>query len=550
MSSVAPPRSYSKKWFLIVAALFAFRLLFGLLSEFFFEDETQIFLMGLRYYATGHWPFFGPDVVWTRSEIPGALQPLLVGVPLKLFPVPEAPFVLLNLLSTGALAALAWYVCERLPSMPRWLVWGWFLTAPWTLQYSTHITNPSYVLPAAILFFLGFFETVPVFRLGRITPAKAHFMMGVALTWIMQIHLSWPLLLPYAALAWLSRRKDGLGSLAMNAGAFAAGAAIPALLLLPTLLRYGGQAGSGGTISNLHVHWVNPWIVVTTLARFFSFASLEINRFIAIDGAKRLMFFASHAWLAPAAAVVWLAGIAQPVWMLLELRRRAPKCPEWRALRWLAAGSVLLVYASYWFVMEPPQAHAFYAMAPIALVYAAYCWSFIDSPRWRKVAAAVLVLNIVFHGGLRWAQAGTKSMYRNRAVVMAAIQSRQPEMLGHRRPFAIDAGPYSLQDPSRPYDARRDLQLVASDCKVALGRALLWTVSVRNTNGRVAFRDLLYITTYRDESGRVLEERHELIKDILQPGDVMHREVNDGYARPFASATFEIVAAEALVPIR
>ena len=85
---------------------------------------------------------------------------------------------------------------------------------------------------------------------------------------------------------------------------------------------------------------------------------------------------------------------------------------------------------------------------------------------------------------------------------------------------------------------------------MALGRALLWTVSVRNMNGRVAFRDLLYITTYRDESGRVLEERHELIKDILQPGDVMHREVNDGYARPFASATFEIVAAEALVPMR
>ena len=86
-----------------LAALFTFRLLFGLSSEFFFEDETQIFLMGLRYYATGHWPYFGPDVVWTRSEIPGALQALLVGVPLRIAPVPEAPFVLLNVLSTGAL---------------------------------------------------------------------------------------------------------------------------------------------------------------------------------------------------------------------------------------------------------------------------------------------------------------------------------------------------------------------------------------------------------------------------------------------------------------
>src|SRR4051795_1889686 len=97
------------RWPLILIALFAFRLRFGLSREFFFEDETQIFLMGFRYYATGDWPFFGPDVVWTKSEIPGALQPLLVGMPLRLAPYPEAPYVLLALLSFGALAAFAWY---------------------------------------------------------------------------------------------------------------------------------------------------------------------------------------------------------------------------------------------------------------------------------------------------------------------------------------------------------------------------------------------------------------------------------------------------------
>src|SRR5258708_26437660 len=100
---------------LLLAALFAFRLLFGLSSEFFYEDEPQIFLLGLRYHATGHWPFFGPDVVWTRSEIPGALQALLVGVPFTILPIPEAPFVLMNLLSFAALCALAWYACAQLP---------------------------------------------------------------------------------------------------------------------------------------------------------------------------------------------------------------------------------------------------------------------------------------------------------------------------------------------------------------------------------------------------------------------------------------------------
>src|SRR5712675_84428 len=94
------------RWAVILGVCFLFRLAFGLSREFFFEDETQVFLLGLRYYATGAWPYFGPDVVWTRSEIPGAMQALLVGVPLRILPIPEAPFVLLNLLSFAAIAAL------------------------------------------------------------------------------------------------------------------------------------------------------------------------------------------------------------------------------------------------------------------------------------------------------------------------------------------------------------------------------------------------------------------------------------------------------------
>src|SRR5205809_3013940 len=109
------------RWLPLLALLAVFRLAFGLSREFFFEDETQIFLMGLRYYATGAWPYFGPDVVWTKSEIPGALQALLVGLPFHAAAVPEAPYVLLNLISMAALAAFAWYVRVRVP-LPAWLV--------------------------------------------------------------------------------------------------------------------------------------------------------------------------------------------------------------------------------------------------------------------------------------------------------------------------------------------------------------------------------------------------------------------------------------------
>lgn len=540
---------------LILAACFVFRLAFGLSREFFFEDETQIFLLGFRHYATGAWPFFGPDVVWTRSEIPGALQALLVGWPLRLLPIPESPFLLLNTLSFAAICAFAWYVCEQLPKAPRWLIWGWYLTIPWTLQFSAHIINTSYILAPAIVFFIGFFEAVPTFSLRRLPAAAAFALMGLAVVWLLQIHMSWPLLLPFAAGAWLSRRQGGVRALALDATAFASGALLPGVVLLPTLLRYGLHAGSGGVLRNLHPHWVSPWIIVTTLARFLSFAGLEMGRFLATDGAKRLEFFQRHLWLAPAVIVVAVIGVLQPLWMLVDGCRPVRQWPQtiprakWTALRWLVAESVLLVYASYWLVMEPPQAHAFYVLAPVAFMFAAFWWTWIDSPRARRIAAGVLVLNVAVHGGLAWTQGPELSLYKNRAVVATALRLKAPEMFAHRRDFAIDGGPLVLSDASRDYDPARDFQVVQSAYRPGPRGSLHWTITVHNASRSVAFRDPLYVSTYLDDRDAVVEERHERLKDIFEPGDTRTIELNDGWAGPaFTKARLRIVAAEALLP--
>jgi hypothetical protein len=500
--------------------------------------------MGLRYYATGRWPYFGPDVVWTQSEIAGALQPLLVGVPLRIAPVPEAPFVFLNVLSFAALCGLAAYICRREPSLPRWLVWGWLLTAPWTLQFSTHVYNPSYVLPAAILFFVGFFEAVPALSIGVLSPRIAFLAMGAALTWIMQVHMSWPLLLPFAAIALSMRGVRHTGWLAL-------GAAIPGVVLAPTFLTFGLGGGSGGAATNLSFHAVLPDRLLVTLAQFFSFASLEINRFVATDNAKRLMFIVGHPWIVPLAAVVLVAGFVQPVWMLVSAFRRREGRPDWLALRAVTAFTVVLVYASYWFVKEEPQAHAFFAVAPIAFIFAASCWALIDSPRWRRVAAVVFAANVSFHAALAWIQGPEQSLYTNRAVVAAAIREKQPEMLGHRRPYAIDAGPRAIADPSRPHDVK-DLKIVESTVRIATGGAAVWTVIVTNVNPRVAFRSLIYRATYADGDGGVVQRREDVIKDVLQPGETKRFEVVDTIvtvpADDTLDAQLEIVAAEALLP--
>ena len=91
-------------------------------------------------------------------------------------------------------------------------------------------------------------------------------------------------------------------------------------------------------------------------------------------------------------------------------------------------------------------------------------------------------------------------------------------MFAHRRAIAVDGGPSALDATSRPYDGRRDVQF--TDVRFTLGsrRVALWTMTLRNTNPRVAYRDVTYLTTYRDQRGEIVEQRSHYIEDIFQPG--------------------------------
>jgi hypothetical protein len=537
-------------WVAALVALFAFRLGFGLCSDFYFEDYTQVFLIGFRYFATGQWPYFGPDVVWTNSEIPGALQGLLVGWPLHVVAIPEAPFVLLNLLSFGSLAWLAWYLTRRLPTIPRWLVWGWLGTLPWTLQYGTQLINTSYVLPAAIVFFIGWFETTPPLRAGLVPRWLAFFCMGAATAWVVQVHMSWPVLLPFVALAWVLAWREGVRAGVIATLALTVGALVPGWALLPTLLHYGLVGGSGGVARNVHFHVVTPYSIVKTVARLLSFASLETARFLGTDTPRRAWFFAEHPWLAPTGLLVLVVGVVQPFWMLREWFRTRSPYREWPWIKLLVVVTVLEVYASYWFTEVPRQARAFYVVAPIGFIYAAYCWTFVDSKRWRIVAAVLLGANIAFHLGLAIVQAPAISLYRHRAIVAEAVRSREPEMIGHRRPFAIGGGPLALTAAGAGYLAVRDLQITASPTKGPLG-SVVWQCTVRDTNPEVAYRDIAYSAAYLDAEGGMVEQHNDVVRDMFEPGATVSFAVNDGaVSKRYTRATFTILSAEAIKPVR
>lgn len=419
----------------LLVGAFLFRLGFGLCGQFQDSDTKQVYLLGLKFYATGAWPYFGPDVVWGEIQIPGALQALLVGLPFYLLPLAEAPYLLLNLVSFASLCLFAWYCQRRLPDLPRWFVWGWLLTSPWTLNLSTVIYNPSYVLAGGILFFVGALELYPPTRRGLVPTWLANVMTGFGLCWVMQLHMSWVVLGPYAlgALAFQFREgvRRGLSALIW----FAAGAAPPAALLLPTYLKYGLSAGAGGTAGTVRLNAENATALWGIVNRTLSFASFEVARFVGGHTRDRVEFLREEWWLAPVALFLFAVGVAQVAALLGSWFLRTHARDDWRAIKYLALFNVGLLYVSFLFSLKPPQSNHLYVTLPVPVLYAFYCWDrLLARSRWRKVAAVVLVCGLLFHAGLALHNLPRVSLYVDRRAAQSAVDARDYRILGERRP--------------------------------------------------------------------------------------------------------------------
>src|SRR6266498_522406 len=417
---------------------FLFRLFVGLCSQFRDPDTKQIYLLGLKFYTTGAWPYFGPDVTST-IQIPGALQGLVVGLPFYVLPIPEAPYILLNVLSFSSLCFFAWYCTRRLPELPKWFVWSWLLTAPWTLYLSTHIYNPSYVLPGAILFFVAAIETYPFLSRDLVPRRWANFMMGLAMFWIMQFHLSWVVLVPYVVLSFYFQARELGGRVLSPIMWFAAGAMITGSFLFPTFIQYGFSEGLGSTSESVGFNFDNLSqhlnVVEGILGRFLSFASFELPRFIGANTAARLAFMWDKPWLIPFVIFLTVAGILQSVAMLVLWFKKEHSRSEWPAIKYFTLGTILLLYLSFFFSIKSPVSHTFYLTFPVAMLYSLYCWSeFLRKSARQKFAAVFIICGIIFDIGLATTNRKQVSIYLDRSKIVEAIKSKDYRLLGERRP--------------------------------------------------------------------------------------------------------------------
>lgn len=425
----------------LLSLAFLFRLWFGLCSQFQDSDAKQIYLLGLKFYTTGAWPYFGPDVIWGEVQIPGALQALLVGAPFFVLPIPEAPYILLNILSFASLCLLAWYSCKRLPELPAWFVWSWLLTAPWLLDLSTTIYNPSYVLTGSILFFVGALEVVPFTSRNIIPPRVAYFMMGFALCWVMQLHMSWVILVPYVGLAFFFQVRNSSNprmAILLGCAWFILGASVTGSLLLPTYLKYGLSGGTGGTASTIAFNPANLTAWWGILIRSISFASFEVPRLLGPHTAERLAFLKQEIWLSPFVAFLLAVGTAQVIVLLVSWFFRDHVQKDWKAIKYLLLFNVCLTYLSFLFSIKAPQSNHLYVTLPIPMIYSLYCWSrILNGLRWQRFAGVFIACGIIFHMGLAVHRRPRVSLYPERQIIESAIENKNYKILGERRPNTL-----------------------------------------------------------------------------------------------------------------
>jgi hypothetical protein len=314
-------------------------------------------------------------------------------------------------------------------------VWGWLLTSPWTLNLSTVIYNPSYVLAGGVLFFVGALELYPCTRRGLVPARLANAMAGFGLCWVMQLHMSWVVLVPYALAALGFQFKEGVRRGLSALLYFAAGAAPVAALLVPTYLKYGLSAGSGGTAGAVTFNAENVTALWGIVNRTLSFASFEVARFVGGHTRERVEFLREEMWLAPLALLLFAVGVAQVAALLGSWFLREHTQADWRAVKYLVLFNVALLYLCFLFSLKPPQSNHLYVTLPLPVLYAFYCWErLLARPLWRKVAAAVLVCGLLFHAGVALHNLPRVSLYVDRDAAQRALDARDYRILGERRP--------------------------------------------------------------------------------------------------------------------
>lgn len=362
-----------------VFLLYGCRLLFmysGYLKNYSWldnGDESHIYMLGLKFFTDGAYPYWGPDVVYSSSYLVGGLQGLLVGIPLFIWVHPFSPYLFLFVMLSTSMIYLSWYISKLFPQLPKLLIYWIIGLTPFTIHTGLKVLNPAYVLCVSIPFMLSIGEIFKLFPIQYISFRWRYFWLGLGVMTVFQLHASWIFLavLLFVAMVYTFLNRNTLHVL--QAYLFCIiGGLIGGMSLFPTLYHFGiGSLFQHGKSLGFDVQ--NIFDVGAIIYYFITLCGFEMNSF-------STNYRASPLWAQGYTMGACVFVILQVVGILLVVFQVIfPLWAKWRAYvlkfkRMLVFNMVIVALLSSMYLLSSvrPGSHAIICIYPLSAIY--LCW--------------------------------------------------------------------------------------------------------------------------------------------------------------------------------
>jgi hypothetical protein len=415
---------------ILVLGLLLFRIYLGAQVNFSHEDYFQIYLIGIENAVSGVWSYWGPDIVWSKTRLPGAMQALLIGLPLRWTGNIYSPIILSNIISAAGLVLLAVYSRQRFPSLPLNFLICLYLLAPFALFHGTVLLNTAYLIFSSALLFIAVFELF-IFRDRMIFKEPSYYFLGLgfSLFFTYQLHLTWVMFLPFIVVLFTLEWKRNHVGLLKIALFFLIGCAISSLSLLPTLITYGKEIfiNSG---DNLTLQPERFGRVFDLLMRYFSMASFDITpSFDVIKAATdESAFELVLVWLVRLISMIQIAVLA-----ILIFKSRTEELVK----KSLLLFGLTFVMALFLFVLgnKHLSARTYILLFPIPMWLSLFAYEkLFEKPLFKNILYCGLGIVFLTFFGIAWLNRSSEySFEASRQKIESALESKDPSVFSKRR---------------------------------------------------------------------------------------------------------------------
>lgn len=421
--------------FLLVIVLVSLRIFFGIQINFNHEDYEQIYLIGLEYAFNENWSYWGPDVVWSETRLPGAMQGFLAGFPLQIWKHPYSPIIFSNLISSFGLILLALYGKKRFPRLNINFLLALFLLLPFYMYHGTVLLNTAYLIFTGALLFIPVFELF-IYRDNLIFKNTGIYFAFISFSMIMtyQLHLTWVMYLPFVIVLFyleIIRNKHALWIIPVY---FLLGGLVSGSLLLPTIINYGSVIYLNND-DNLSFDFERFLRIFELFGRYFTFATFDILptiNFYALAISKSI-FTLILIWILRIFSFVQFAII----WISLYRLRKSPELKKTLLLFVLTLLMSIILFA---ISNKHLESRTFLLLYPIPVWLSLYGYDYWFNKKWiKKLTYSALAVCFVTFSVIAIGNYNDEfSFHAKKIELEKAINQKNPEAFGKRRKSLMD----------------------------------------------------------------------------------------------------------------